>query len=147
MTGRVPLWNYLLETYISERPLFGYGFGAFWLQPGISKAVQAIVKWGYPIKVSDNGYMDILLGLGVVGLVLVLLMLVTGFMRVLPQAFYTRNLTAFFPFFLLIHIVLINISLSYFVEMESFIWFLLVTILFMYTTRGKKPFLQSNESM
>jgi O-antigen ligase len=141
MTGRTPLWTYLLEIYVTKRPFLGHGFGAFWLQPGISQTVQAVVKWGYPIKVSDNGYLDVLLELGIAGLVLVLFMLVVAFRRVIPQAIRARNLTAFFSFFMLVHIVLINISLSYLVQMESFIWFLLVTVLFISAKYSRRPFL------
>src|SRR3546814_8434536 len=30
LTGRVPLWGVLIEHYVSERPLLGYGFQGFW---------------------------------------------------------------------------------------------------------------------
>ena len=131
MTGRVPLWQYLLKTYIAERPFFGYGFGAFWHQKGMMQSVQAVVGWPYPVRVSDNGYMDILLGLGVVGLFLLLAVLAIGFWRAIKFALQGRDLTSFFPFFILIHVLFINLSLSYFFENEIFIWFLVVIILFM----------------
>jgi exopolysaccharide production protein ExoQ len=140
MTGRVPLWNFLLDTYIAQRPLLGYGFGAFWLQPGINDAIQAVVDWGYPVKISDNGYIDVLLGLGVIGFALLLLMLGIGFRRVIDQALAVRDLTSFFPLFILIHFILVNISLSYIAEMESFIWFLFVVILFRSTKYEKASY-------
>jgi O-antigen ligase len=111
--------------------LLGYGFGAFWIQPGTMQKVQTFVGWGYPVRFSDNGYLDILLGLGCVGLVLLLAILATGFWRAICVAFQARNLTSFFPLFVLIHILFINISLSYFFEQETFIWFLLIVVLFM----------------
>ncbi len=132
LTGRVPMWLYVLETYFVKRPLFGYGFGAFWLQPGVNQAVQSVVGWLYPVKVSDNGYLDVLLNLGVAGLFVLLAILVTAFRRVFRIALVGRDLIHFFPFFVLVHIVFINIGLSYFIEMESFIWFLLVVVLFMF---------------
>lgn len=61
MTGRVPMWMHLLENYIFKRPLLGYGFGAFWLQEEIGQTIQQVVGWGYPVKVADNGYLDIFL--------------------------------------------------------------------------------------
>jgi O-antigen ligase len=136
MTGRVPMWLHLLKAYFVERPFFGYGFGAFWQQNGIMQAVQAVVGWKYPVRVSDNGYLDILLGLGVSGLLLLLAILATGFWRAIQVALQGRDLTSFFPLFVLIHILFINISLSYFFENETFIWFLLVLILFMTTPRN-----------
>lgn len=130
LTGRIPMWEYLLKTFIVERPLLGYGFGAFWQQTGITKVVQSAVKWYYPVIVSDNGYLDILLGLGIIGLILLFIILGTALLRSFRVALIKRDLTAFFPVFVLSHILLINISLSYFFENEVFIWFLLVFVLF-----------------
>jgi O-antigen ligase len=135
MTGRIPMWQHLLDVYISKHPLLGYGFGAFWMQDGIMEKVRAAVGWGYVVRVADNGYLDILLGLGVVGLGLLLAMLAVGFWRSLSHALAVRDLAAFFPFFVLVHILFINISLSYFFESEIFIWFLLVMVLFMLTSK------------
>jgi exopolysaccharide production protein ExoQ len=131
LTGRVPMWLVLIKTYVAEQPWFGYGFGAFWMQSGMMQKIQSIVGWPYPVRVSDNGYLDILLGLGMVGLLLLLAILATGFWRAICGAFQLRDLTSFFPLFILVHILFINISLSYFFENETFLWFLLVMILFM----------------
>jgi exopolysaccharide production protein ExoQ len=131
MTGRIPMWLHVLEAYAAERLVLGHGFGAFWLQPGINQKVQAVVGWGYPVKVADNGYLDTLLGLGGVGLMLLLILLGIAVVRALRGALAGRDLIHFFPLFVLVHIIFINISLSYFMEMESFIWFLFVVVLFM----------------
>lgn len=139
MTGRIPMWLHVLDAYAAERPVLGYGFGTFWLQPGINQKVQEVVGWGYPVKVADNGYLDTLLNLGAVGLVLLLIMLVIGVVRALRVALAGRDLIHFFPLFVLVHIIFINISLSYFMEMESFVWFLFVAVLFMRSERGPVP--------
>lgn len=131
LTGRVPLWNYLISEYVSRRPLVGYGFSAFWYQPGINGRIQEVMGWGHGIGVSDNGYMDILLGLGSLGLTLLVLILGQGLWRSIRNALQQDELVGYFPIFILIHILLVNITLSYFVESESFIWFLLVLVLFM----------------
>jgi exopolysaccharide production protein ExoQ len=140
LTGRVPMWLYVLENYFVKKPWFGHGFGAFWLQPGINQAVQSVVKWPYPVKVSDSGYLDVLLGLGVAGLLLMLSILFVGFRRAILVALQDRDLIHFFPLFVLVHILFINISLSYFVEMESFVWFLLVVVLFIFPKEERDAF-------
>jgi exopolysaccharide production protein ExoQ len=137
LTGRVPMWLHVIKTYVVERPFFGHGFGAFWLQPGIMQEISAVVGWKYPVRVSDNGYMDILLGLGITGLLVLLAILATGFWRAVRGAFQGHDLISFFPLFVLVHILFINISLSYFFENETFIWFLLVVVVFM-TTPNKR---------
>jgi len=139
MTGRLPLWEYLIENFVGRRPLIGYGFGAFWQQPAIMEKIRSAVGWKYLVRVSDNGYMDVLLGLGIIGLLILIGLLVTGFARTIKTAFRGRDLIAFFPLMAMVHIVLINVSLSYFFENEYFIWFLLMLVLFMAPSRIDTP--------
>lgn len=144
MTGRVPMWEHLSKTYIVKHPWLGHGFGAFWMQPGIMQKVQAIVRWGNPVRVSDNGYLDLWLGVGAVGLLLFLMILGLGFWHAFPRALQGRDLTSFFPLLLLVHILLINLSLSYLFENETFIWFLLVVVVFMSSRPESEPQLVEN---
>jgi exopolysaccharide production protein ExoQ len=130
MTGRVPLWSYLVQTYVAERPLFGFGLGAFWYQPQINERIQSVVKWDYGVGVSDSGIIDVLISLGGSGLILLLGMLTLGLWRGLKTGVHAKNLIGFFPFFVIAHVIFINISLSYFMESESFIWFILALTLF-----------------
>ncbi len=60
LTGRTDVWAELMPPR-AERPLLGYGFGSFWTD---ARRVQ------YDIPTAHNGYLDILLELGEVGLVI-----------------------------------------------------------------------------
>ena len=68
LTGRIPLWGLLL-TFAMEHPLLGYGYSAFWLQwnPD-AEFVWQVVQWDAPE--AHNAYIDMLLQLGLVGLVI-----------------------------------------------------------------------------
>jgi exopolysaccharide production protein ExoQ len=71
LTGRTELWS-LVETAISERPVLGYGYAAFWeTASGPSRAIWELIEWDAPG--AHNGYLELWLGLGVVGPVIVLL--------------------------------------------------------------------------
>jgi O-antigen ligase len=59
LTGRTEVWEDVLPA-MRARPLLGYGFGSFW-----TDARRAL----YLIPTAHNGYLDILLQLGEVGLV------------------------------------------------------------------------------
>jgi O-antigen ligase len=63
LTGRLPLWS-VLRFRISQRPWLGFGFSAFWPTEGWS--VWTIIGWT-PSK-AHNGYLDLLLDVGLVGL-------------------------------------------------------------------------------
>jgi exopolysaccharide production protein ExoQ len=66
LTGRTELWSALLRS-ISKRPWLGYGFSAFWQgTKGESGSVLDAAGWmaGY----AHNGFLDLMLQLGVLGL-------------------------------------------------------------------------------
>lgn len=58
LTGRTDVWASVLPT-MKQQPLLGYGFGSFW-----TDARRRL----YDIPTAHNGYLDILLELGAVGL-------------------------------------------------------------------------------
>jgi O-antigen ligase len=74
LNGRTPLWEQMI-VYASQRPWLGYGFGAFWT-PDQLQAVWRVLTWKPPI--GHNGFLDEILGTGVVGLVLFLLAWLTA---------------------------------------------------------------------
>jgi exopolysaccharide production protein ExoQ len=103
LTGRTELWAFTLNM-IAKRPLFGYGLSGFWMGASEeSLSVQGQLGWS-PIY-SHNGYLEVLLSLGVVGLLLFLWVVGTGLKRVLsrtPMNPSTQDMwpIAFFTFFL-----------------------------------------------
>ena len=66
-TGRLPLWEMSLQA-ARVHPLLGYGYNGFWTDD--SRAVQyiwAMITWKAPS--AHNGYLDIVLQIGLIGLV------------------------------------------------------------------------------
>jgi len=87
LTGRLPLWQLCLS-YVSKRPVQGYGFGAFWNEKNMAK-ISASENW--VIGESHNAYIELALGLGIVGLLLYVGLLVGGFVHSLAQYVKTSN--------------------------------------------------------
>jgi O-antigen ligase len=58
LTGRTDVWASLLPDF-NERPILGYGFGSFWTDGRRAK---------HEISDGHNGYLDVMLELGAVGL-------------------------------------------------------------------------------
>jgi O-antigen ligase len=74
LTGRTEIWNAVL-TSIAKRPLCGYGYQAFWLGlEGESYHVILAVSW--MLAQAQNGFLDVTLQLGLVGLTIVVLVFV-----------------------------------------------------------------------
>ncbi len=71
-TGRMPLWQESLKM-IAKRPMLGYGYSGFWNAD--SRDVQylwRVIGWNAPN--GHDGYIDILLQIGAVGLLLYMVM-------------------------------------------------------------------------
>ncbi len=70
LTNRAIIWA-LLDEYIQEKPVWGFGFGAFWA----SSAVEGFVeRWGF-IGNAHSGYYETILNGGFVGLSLLFILL------------------------------------------------------------------------
>ena len=63
--GRGRLWNVLLET--DTNPIFGTGFESYWLGERLQKLWAMPEFWWRPTQ-AHNGYLEIYLNLGIVGL-------------------------------------------------------------------------------
>ncbi|HLF75133.1 MAG TPA: O-antigen ligase family protein [Anaerolineales bacterium] len=139
LTGRVGLWEHLLKGVVSQRPWWGHGFGALWTFDWFREAVRRQIGWGSQPLIGDNGFIDILLHLGIVGLLIFLSVLAVASVRAFLHAISHKTLADFFPLLIMIYAVFANISLSLFAETEVFVWFLIVTVLFMTTPPSQQP--------
>lgn len=130
LTGRAGLWDYLLKSMVSQRPWLGYGFGAFWTLDALRENVRQHIGWVSQPLIGDNGFLDILLHVGAIGLLLFLMIFIIASVRSFRYAISHRTLVSFFPFLVMVYALFANISFSLFAETEVFVWFLIVVILF-----------------
>jgi exopolysaccharide production protein ExoQ len=129
-TGRIPLWNYLLVNFIAQKPWLGYGYGVFWSFESVRAGIQAALGWMYPVLIGDNGWMDIALHLGMVGVVLFTLILIRFGIFAFKKLKIQPDMLSFFPAGLLLFIIVGNLTLSLFLELEFITWLMLVTTQF-----------------
>jgi exopolysaccharide production protein ExoQ len=77
LTGRTHLWSMVLPAIV-KHPVVGYGYGAFWT--GLrGEALNVLVGSRWLVRGADNGYLELCLSLGVVGLAVFLCVLVIAF--------------------------------------------------------------------
>lgn len=74
LTGRVPLWQALIRIG-QNQPLFGYGYGTFWSSVERMNTIDVILlQLRFPwASHAHNGYLEVWLELGVIGLIIILL--------------------------------------------------------------------------
>jgi exopolysaccharide production protein ExoQ len=131
LTGRVGLWNYLLNDIVPQRLWWGHGFGAVWTLDAFREDVRQHVGWASDPLIADNGFLDILLHVGVVGLVIFVIILIILVVQSIRYAISNKRLPDFFPMLLVCYVLIANIPFSLIAETEVFIWLLMITILFM----------------
>jgi exopolysaccharide production protein ExoQ len=130
LTGRIPMWTYLFEAYLDQRPLFGYGFNAFWYIKSHQEALQQAAGYPDTIIIADNGFLDILVNTGYVGLGLFLIFYGHAWWRSLRYALSAQEITGLFPLILMSYTLLANISWSLVFENEGFFMLVMISVLF-----------------
>jgi exopolysaccharide production protein ExoQ len=135
LTGRVPMWNYVFDTYFSQRPLGGYGFNAFWYIDDHQVDVQRAANYPDPIIIADNGFIDILLNTGYVGFALFLLFYLGVSWHALRRALKADTMYDVFPMILMAYSLLANISWSLIFENEGFFTLIMIAVLFAINAR------------
>jgi exopolysaccharide production protein ExoQ len=70
LTGRTPMWAAILDM-VARRPWLGYGYSAFW--GGMDSAAAPVFRAiGWVTPHAHNGYLDVMVQLGIAGLTLFL---------------------------------------------------------------------------
>ena len=87
LTGRLPIWNQALGLF-SERPILGYGYGAFWTKRRLV-AFERSNAW--PIAHAHSAYIESLVNLGLVGFTLGLCVALVTLVRSLRHSTIARN--------------------------------------------------------
>lgn len=81
LTGRTDLWD-AVRVSISRRPWLGYGFDAFW-QGMKGESANVLLAVGWTPAYAHNGFLDLVLGLGFIGLAVFVL----GYLALWRRAF------------------------------------------------------------
>jgi exopolysaccharide production protein ExoQ len=79
LTGRTDLWAILLPV-IASHPVLGYGYSAFWTGSN-ADVISVWIQAGRLVPIADNGYIDLCLGLGAIGLCIFLYLFIQAFGR------------------------------------------------------------------
>lgn len=97
LTGRTEIWASVL--HFSGNPIFGTGFESFWLGPRLLK-VWSYNTFSNGINEAHNGYLEMYLNLGLIGVALLAGMIVTGYRKIMkalgPDPEVTALRLAFF---------------------------------------------------
>jgi O-antigen ligase len=138
LTGRLPLWNALIP-FIRSRFLLGYGYGeAFWKVKAYTQVVWAAAGWKAPF--SHNGFIEVLVGTGIVGLVVWIVFILQDTWLSLRYLARQQVISASVFSAWIAYIVVSNLADNMLGSYEYFTWFLLtVTFAFLIRERLEAP--------
>lgn len=97
LTGRTEIWGLVLGLHTN--PWIGTGFESFWLGPRLEKIHAALIN--LPINEAHNGYLEVYLNLGWIGICFIALLLVTGYKRIISGIHRNRETGSLFLGFFL----------------------------------------------
>jgi O-antigen ligase len=78
LTGRTDIWAAVIP--MAPNPLLGAGFESFWLSPRVTQRLGELIP-GLPLNEAHNGFIEVYLELGWVGVVLIAWILLDGYRR------------------------------------------------------------------
>ncbi|NMB55682.1 MAG: O-antigen ligase family protein [Leptolinea sp.] len=129
LTGRIPLWGALFNYAISKNPWIGYGYGAIWSMGVFRDGLRLPIDWSRAILIADNGYIDILLSVGIAGFIPFIFTYIQTWIVSIRQVLTSKTMIDFFPAIFLLYTLIANITFSLFMETEVFVWMLIIYVL------------------
>jgi O-antigen ligase len=126
LTGRSELWR-LSVSAIEAKPVYGYGYDEFWI-PASQQAtrIREEVNWEAPH--AHNGYIDLALYLGFIGLGAYLVSYVIALVRALQYIQRFRTAEAKWPLCFLVLIGLYQLPETTIVQGHLILWLVYVAI-------------------
>lgn len=110
LENRTPLWSFTIDQ-IAQQPLLGYGFYTHWSAPLTAYATFQALRWVVPT--AHNGFLETFLGLGIGGLALLILCLVTVMCKSIQLAIDRHRVSDLTPITLITFMIVMNLTESF----------------------------------
>lgn len=134
LTGRTDLWLDILEI-AGRNPVLGVGYGSFWIG---GKANNLWERHIWRPQEAHNGYLDIYVQLGLVGLALMALMLFSSFRKLKDDLLVSYDFAVFRMVFFLM-ILVHNMAESSYLKSDHNLWFMFLLIAITVPGYGSQP--------
>lgn len=140
LSSRTDIWAQVWEA-IQLKPWIGYGSASFWdgLE-GPSKYIELTVR--AKVAYAHNGFLDILLGIGFIGLSLFLISYVATVIKSLVLLRKTNTVETFWPLLFLTYLIMTNVSEGTLAALDNIFWVLYSTITFSLIAAKKNQFFE-----
>ena len=82
LTGRTGIWAAVLQ--VQTNPLLGAGYQTFWMGDRLGQVATRLNTW-FSLSEAHNGYLEIFLNLGIVGVFLIIMFMIAGYRTICRQ--------------------------------------------------------------
>lgn len=130
-SGRTTIWTYAIHAGM-EHSMLGAGFRSFWTPEGASYVYARL--WAV-IGNGHNGYLDVWLELGFVGLGLFSVMFVTALGRSYSRLIRSTDTAGLFYALLMIYAMIYSLTEKFLLEQSELTWMLIMVTLIYLTPR------------
>ncbi len=145
LTGRTELWSFLVPV-ILKQVFLGYGYSGFW--EGASVESEIIYKHiGWKAMYSHNGYLEMVLSLGLLGLILILLFVGTGIKRALAVAENQKSIEDLWPLAFLLFFLVHNLAECTMMWQNKLEWALCIATVLGSDTRVRQALAENDDEV
>lgn len=128
LSGRTQLWTSVVDA-IKLRPWLGYGYSVFWSEPGPETLVTATrSNFGAMPAHAHNGYLDLALDLGIVGVLIFAYGLVKMLRLAVTAAQDETAYASAWPLMFVVYFLLFNVTESNLLILRAFLWLPFISI-------------------
>jgi exopolysaccharide production protein ExoQ len=124
LTGRTSLWGFVMAA-IARAPFLGYGYDSFWAANG-REITRSVAGWESPH--AHNGILELMLNLGLIGLLLFAAGFGTFAARAWRYAKEGNHALHIWPLLFLAHFSVYNTTLPGILERNNLLWVLFVAL-------------------
>ena len=124
ITNRGDIWNFLSE-YVWLKPFMGYGYASFWAVGESAYNITDASGFITQINTGHNGYIDLVLGVGLLGSAIFLLfgIIGTNYVAKLPEHY-------FFVHYVVLAFLIANVTETFLFYYHNLMW--LLALIFFY---------------
>ena len=103
LTGRTQVWAAVLS--VAHNPILGTGFESFWLGKRLEKVWDFIGEGSKGLQEAHNGYLEVYLNLGWMGLTFLGVIIVTGYPKIVAAFRHSPELAGLFLAYFIVGII------------------------------------------
>jgi exopolysaccharide production protein ExoQ len=144
LSGRTEIWEAVIEK-MADRPWLGYGYSAFWQDGGEADFVWRILR--YKVYQAHNGFLNVGIELGLLGLAFFGLSIIFAYIRSLQWVRLSKTYQDLWPIIYVTFLLMYNYTETTVIEHHSIYWVLYVGVTLSVKFLHTAPIEESHENL